>query len=495
MKRQHPIALIGYISRNFWLLLFPLIRGLITIRPNMESVRRWAEGAEWDLLAVGAMFVFALYRWFFMKYRIDEDEIIVNYGYLFKSVMRLRFENICVLSADRSPIHALLGVAIVRIDTDAPCASHKEPDLKIIMPYKVCSAFVGSMEKKLEQSGAKVDSKYRINIGTMAAFSFFFSSAVSGVVLIMTGITGSSKIVGEQLENYIIDLAGSVSDLLYDFLSNLVDNISPVGVKISFIIGVGFIISFLINVVRLGRFSCVRSRNSIRIATGLIVRHIYLINAKKINMVDMRQSLMMKILGIASVHISCSGYGKRKNEIPVFIPICKSRSGKSRIVTAEYILKNILPEFSAGSDYVQVPLMFCWRAVWPTGLVIVGIPMVSLAAEILFPTWFDLIRFIMIVSEIPAVWMLFVKVTSYLTDGFDIRKKCVCVRYSKGYEFHTIAVPFERLAELRISQNPLQRMNRSCDVHIYTASEKNAKQTLISMPVVGIQTLIRRKLK
>ena len=155
----------------------------------------------------------------------------------------------------------------------------------------------------------------------------------------------------------------------------------------------------------------------------------------------------------------------------------------------------ILPEFSAGYDYVKVPLIFCWRAVWPTGLVIVGIPLVCLAAEIIFPNWFDLIRFIMIVSEIPAVWMLFVKVASYLTDGFDIRNKCVCVRYSKGYEFHTIAVPFERLAELRISQNPFQRINRSCDVHIYTASEKARKQTLNSMPVVGIQTLIRRKLK
>ena len=123
-------------------------------------------------------------------------------------------------------------------------------------------------------------------------------------------------------------------------------------------------------------------------------------------------------------------------------------------------------------------------AILPSGVV---------ALVVIFPEWYYLVRFLAVLAEIPAVWMLLVKAWAYCSNGFDITDEGVCARYCKWYSFHSISVPFARLAEIRISQNIFQRINRSCDVHIYTASERINGHIVRSMPVADVQEIIRKQ--
>ncbi len=499
MRRQSPIAIIGYTTRYMWLLFIPLIRGLMTIRLNMESVRRWADGAKWDLLIVAAMIVFAVGKWWFLKYRITDKEILFETGVLFKRRTGISIGNVCMVSAEQNPIYHILKLVRMRIDTDAPCAI-SEFDLNLVVRHRECIRLLDRLSGVLEKRSPSIQSAYKVHVGVTAAFSFFFSSALSGTVLLITTVSGAAKIIGTKLEENLLEIVGGLSDALINLISTLIYGISPVGVKISAIIGIGFIISFITNVLRLGNFQSTRHGNSIRITTGYITHRLYVINAAKINMVDLRQNLMMKLMGIASVHISCTGYGKLKNELPVFIPICRSRlRGRAKehsdmIMTVDKVMTNILPEFVTGVDYVPTEFLYAMRFIWPPALWVVGLPVLAFFLSVIFIDWHGLIFFMTLILEIPGIWMLLVKAVSYLTNGFEIRGRCVCAKYSSFYEFHTISVPFARLAQLRISQNPFQRLNHSCDVYIYTASEKIKGRIIRSMPTSRIQEMIRRKM-
>ena len=72
LKRQHPVALLGYTTKNFWLLLIPLIRGLAALKFDFY---RWSQGAGWDILAVTAMIAIAVIRWYYTLYEFSEDGI------------------------------------------------------------------------------------------------------------------------------------------------------------------------------------------------------------------------------------------------------------------------------------------------------------------------------------------------------------------------------------------------------------------------------------
>ena len=49
MKKQHPIALLQYTTKNFWLLLIPLLRGLFSLDVDFYS---WLSGAYLDVLVI-----------------------------------------------------------------------------------------------------------------------------------------------------------------------------------------------------------------------------------------------------------------------------------------------------------------------------------------------------------------------------------------------------------------------------------------------------------
>ena len=54
-------------------------------------------------------------------------------------------------------------------------------------------------------------------------------------------------------------------------------------------------------------------------------------DAEKINYVDLKQNFFMKLCGVSSVQISCAGYGKNKNEVPVLMPLIENKNDLKKI--------------------------------------------------------------------------------------------------------------------------------------------------------------------
>ncbi len=500
MRRQHPLAIASYTSKRFWLLLIPLVRGLLSIRFDegvdkfVFNVAKWASGAEWDILVVFIMISAAVWRWFFCRYEIDDKYIKLRTGGILVRTCRIPYENICAVTVAENPVHIGLGISRVMIDTDAQDMTLRSSDTELIIGRKDRITLMNRISEVLSD-GSGFDCSYKIPLWIMMVFSFFFSSAVSGVILMITAIVGASDIIGEKLEHDLLGIVYDVSDMINSIVGKIAAGISPAGITVSVIIGIGFMLSFSVNVIRHLNFRITRRGNIIYISSGIFVRRMYFINVRKINMADLRQNLLMKIAGLASVHISCSGYGKRKNEIPVFLPICATRRGtKSVFGDISILMEDILPEFFSKTDYVTPKVLYGWRFMWPPALWVVTVPFAAFFIALAFPGWHDLIKFLAVITEIPAVWMLLAKACAYCTNGFDITDDSVCARYCTWYSFHSISVPFERLAEIRISQNIFQRLNRSCDIYIYSASEHISSHIVRSMPVAEVQAIIRKRL-
>ncbi len=503
MKRQHFLAVVGYTSKRFWMLLIPLLRGLLSIRmqDGIDTIRfdvvRWAKGTKWDIAVVLLMIFAAVWRWLFTKYDIRDDRIILMQGFIFRRKKEIRFSNICAAAVEEDPLYLALGISRVMMDTDAPCSTKKASDVNLVL-NKGDRQHLLSKLTVLFADRSSIKSSYTVPLYIMMLFSFFFSSAFSGVVLIMTALSVSTSIIGETLERDFVNLVSGLSDAFIELIWKLISGIDPAGVAVSVVIGTGFLMSFMFNTVRHLNFRIIRRGNCILISSGLLVRRIYCINTKKISMTDMRQNLMMKLFGLASVHISCTGYGKRKREIPVFIPICATRrkrpTGRKGLFDIDTVMEDILPEFVADTDYIRPDMLYAWRFLWPPALLVISIPLIVMILIVLIPYWYELLRFLAIISAIPAVWLVFAKAIAFYTTGLDIDKNKLSARYCKWFSFHSICVPLERLSKIRITQNLPQRINRSCDITVYTAREYTDGHLIRSMNVSQVQKLIRRSM-
>lgn len=500
MKRQHPAALLGYTTKNFWLLLIPLIRGLAALRFDFYT---WSRGAGWDILAVTAMIAIAVVRWYFTFYSFDEDGISVRKGMILRSEIKIPCLNVSAVTSEENPVLVRFGAVKVYIDTDSTSGGKKNADL-CLMIYKPDRARLfnilsktfrspeNSGKRKIRSSG--MNFTYKASSKSLIAFSLLFSSALSGVVLLMTALSGSADIIGDRLERDFFKAVNDVSDAVSTLAGRIISGISPAGIAVSVIIGLGFVISFAANILRHIKFTVSRRGKCIIITSGLIVKRMYCINSRKINIADMRQNLLMKLFGVTSVHVNCTGYGKRKNEFPVFVPVCSIRGTQSGGVRGlGGVMDKLLTGFSRSETYINPKLTYIMRFIGPPAVLIFAVQAAGLAALMVYPHWQELIRFMTILCEIPAVWLLFVKACAYCTNGINITSDSICAKYCRGYDFHTIAVPLERVSQIRITQTIFQRMNKSCDVHIFTSSEHIGSHRVRGLPIKEVQELIRER--
>lgn len=492
--------MIGYTSKNFWLLLIPLIRGLVALRFDFYH---WAEGAAWDILAVTVMISAAVLKWYFTEYEITACSLRIASGIIAKTDKNIPFKSISAVTSEENPLYSQLGSVKLYIDTDAASGGRKSADVTLTVSSRDRAQLFNFLSDAFNSSGSETGNisrtnyTYKVSKLSLIAFSLLFSSALSGVALLITGFSGSTDIIGEQLERDFLAIVNDLSDAVAHILGRLIQDIPPTGIAISIIIAIGFGLSFIGNIFRHINFTVSRRGRCIFISGGLIVRRKYCINSRRVNIADMRQNLLMKLFGVTSVHVNCTGYGKRKNEFPVFVPICsirRIRDGKN-VRRLSGVMDMLLPGFSGADSYINPKAAYIMRFITPPALLIYGIILLGLLFIMLFPHWHSLISFLTFLAEIPAVWLLFAKACAYCTNGINISDGSICAKYSVFYEFHTITVPLERVAELRITQTIFQRMNRSCDVIIYTNSEYTGSHRVRGMPINEVQELIRERFK
>ena len=82
-----------------------------------------------------------------------------------------------------------------------------------------------------------------------------------------------------------------------------------------------WLVSFVANLMRHWNFSCTKASGLFVIRSGKGAKRRHVLRKRRINYIDYRQSLLMKLFKVTTVEVGCSGYGKRHREISAIIPI------------------------------------------------------------------------------------------------------------------------------------------------------------------------------
>lgn len=463
MKRQHPIAILRYVSKNFWLLLIPLLRGLLALRFDFYN---WLSGAYLDVLVVLVIFGAAFFRWWNINFCLGKKWLYLRSGLFVCENLKIPYTSITAVSIEKSFVLRPFRAVRILLDTDSSSTANKreDPDVKLVVKKKDIDKLLTLLEAENEEK--KVC--YKSNRRRMLFFSLAFSSALSGLIYFATFLIQGGRLVGNELEERFLGAVNNVTMVA----EKVIYGITPVTVGVIIILGAGWLYSFISNYLRHINFELEKSKNGIRIKSGFFTRWLYFINADKVNFADLRQNMLMKICRVMSVNVSCSGYGKKKNEIPVFVPVTSKKN------VAE-VMEKFLPEFSSGEgERYDVKLNYIMKFLGPPTVLIFAIILVFSAAVFIFPEWYSVLLFAAAMGEIVAVHLLIVNLAAFLSNGVEICKGSIVVRYCKAFGFHNVIVPLDKISEIRISQNFLQKLNGSCNFILYTRGERATRHRI-----------------
>ncbi|MDO4945742.1 MAG: PH domain-containing protein [Ruminococcus sp.] len=459
-RRQHPIMILSYIAKYLWLLLIPLGKYLIATKFNFQD---WI-AANWvDILTLSVIIGYGFLRWVFIFFEIEEDCIVAHTGYFGVQKTRVYFSEMSSMSLCQGYVYRAIGACTLYIDTDAK--SLQEADIKLNITQKQAMKIYEFATRKCRNMPKYIFNSKKSNL---MIFSLLFSSTLSGVLLALTFIFEVYRIIGRETEE---ELFLRVNDELEKAASYI-----PKYLLVSaLVVAGGWFISFMSNLMRHWNFSCTRCSDMLLIQSGKGTKRRHVLMRDRINYIDYQQSMLMKIFNICSVAVQCTGYGKRRLEISALIPI--TTNGRAD-VSIKMLMPGVPPERydvrTGKADigrFITLPIIFCF--IPPAVYYLLKLYNPLKESEVLsFIDWDRDIKILAALSLIPLVWLLVVKLAAAFNTAVGFDNGHCTLSYCRFYRFHRTVVKLDRISKITITQNPMQKISRTCNLIIYTNSEK-----------------------
>ena len=452
-RHPHPIMIFEYLSRFLLLLIIPLLRGFLYAILG-GSLYAWLEGAWFDLLIVGIIITASVLEWFFFRYTIYRKGIVIRRGVLIRDSFFIPSRCYTTLSFEHSWWLRPFRAVHVRVDTAA--GNFNTPDFKITLSEAECNRILHFHSQK-NKNNSYFNRFYKPKVFYLMLLSLFTSNTFVGVIFCSTLFSNTGSLVGAELQQQIF----TTMEKLAQWLAIL---IPPIATFLAMMIIIGYFISFCMNFLRHINFEVLRAKYSLYISGGFFTRRTNAVDISKINYTDIRQTPMMRLLGLYSVYAHCIGLGKNKNDISAIIPC----AGKQEL---DETMNTLLPEFPRKPVTLRpnfgAIFKFILDPLWPCLLVPIG----TIILCNVIPDWADTIGFIGFMLAIPSYWLMLVRLMDFRSSGISYDGQNVYMKYSRFFILHTVCIPKKHINAILLRQSMLQHFDDACDVKIYTISE------------------------
>ncbi len=469
MHREHPLRILKYSMKTIWLLIFPFLRGLWSIfkawnkkqiqgfKLSPEAVLNWVHGAWFDLLILGIILGYGFCIWFFRKFTVEDGQLYVQDSFIFTRKRIMPVKNLSALTIEHALFLRPFKAAYLYADTASGLLN--ATDIKLLIRKKDESMFTSALPRL--RQGKRHHYERKVKLWKILLFSVIFSSSFSGALYIATFWFQSGRIARDLINEFkLTEKLNTVSQEVAEHL----EGIPPIAVTVGILILFSWLFSMISNLIRYGGFYMESDKRQLFVKSGLMTTRYFYLQNHKINFLDIRQNLLTKLFKVYSLAVNCPGYGNQRGSMPICLPILTQNElieTMPMIFPGSRFLKNQLrPPKRSWWGYV------CWcvtgfAAIYPTGEFI----------ERLFPAFQQITNLVQVTIVIPILWKLIVQIVSLNTSGVSISKNRICMRYCKGFAFHTIVAETDSIVKVKIHQHVWQKWSKTCHLTIYFRAE------------------------
>lgn len=443
-RREHPAAIPGHIPYYYLLLLLPLLRGIRYFRLP-DGFPRWLRGTWFDGAVIALLLVLSAVAWGRRTYDVNQHRLRLCRGIFWRRTTLVPLRWVTTLTVERPLWLRLLRAARVSADTDA--GSHRLADVQLTVWQQQAVLFVPESE----------DGVYlRIQAWRIGLLSLLSSDSLGGLLLLTAALRQSSVLLGESIRNRVIDNLEAAADTLAV--------IPRTAALLILILAVGWVTGTVRHLLRHLPFSLYRRADTLTVYMGRLTRRIHCCAVGAINYADIRQTLVAHLLGVYTVYISCTGYGKDQNTLSVVIPPCRKRRTQQ-----EWSL--LLPHLHPCAMTLRPAKGAVWRYGRLPLLLLLLLPVIGQTAGWLFPLWRETATYLSLLAVFPCLWLGAVRLAACRTAGVGYQDGQYSLCYVRRLTLHRVTVPADKVATVHIRRSLWQRRRGTCDVKIYSNHE------------------------
>lgn len=152
-------------------------------------------------------------------------------------------------------------------------------------------------------------------------------------------------------------------------------------------------------------------------------------------------------------------------------------------------MRMMLPHFTLNDISLKSKPTYILPFIGGPLIAAIALPIGAVTAARLFPDWSGIIKFLLIMGEIPSLYLIAVKITAKFTTGIGFGNDTMTLKYCTFSQFHTVIVPKSRIAYVKLTRTIFQRFNGTCDVWVYSRGEHASKHRVRGIDVKKAEEL------
>ncbi len=399
---------------------------------------------RWTWYAAGWLALVCL-SWWRRTYQLTHHRLTVARGLIWRRTTHIPLDLVTTLTVERPLWMRLTGAARVAADTDA--GHHKMADIRLTIGRRMAGLFLPDSHN---------GTHHVIPAKRLWLLAVLSSDSLGGILLLAALIRRGSTLLGRGLEQRVWQNLESAAEALA--------LIPRTAALLTLLLVLGWLVGTTRHLLQHIPFALCRRTDTLTIYSGWLTRRIHCCAIGAVNYTDHRRTLTAYLLGLTSVYLNCTGYGKDKNTLAVLIPPC-------RPARAEREMAALLPDMApvpltlrpcrgAGWRYLRLPLLFLGILPLMAGLLCQA-----------FPHWQDLITHLTVMSAAPCLWWLAIRWMDRRQAGIGYADGRYTLAYSRRLTLHRVTVPILKVALTQVRQTPWQRYRGRCDLLVFTNHE------------------------
>lgn len=341
-RRQHPVAAITNVLRILREMLIPIIIILVVggggDRPLIANLTGLG-------LIVFVLLIWGILSWMFYTYRIEEDELRIEYGIFVKKKLYIPRHRIQVIDVTAGPIQRLFGLVSLKVQT----AGESKPEGEIsavtrevaeqvreeLMPEETTEPLAEAIDSPSSVQKNNILSSRRISRGHLLIAAS--TSGSFGVVLSILGtiFAQADHVFSEsEVEAFVEQAAQSGTQVL-------------IYAAIIMVI-LAWLLALLGTLIRFAGFTINKKKDELVIQRGLFERKTMTIPYKRIQAVRIVEGILRQPFGYATLYVESAGYGDEGGQSTVLFPLIH----RSKI--SEFI-EEMVPEYYDSPELLKPP--------------------------------------------------------------------------------------------------------------------------------------------
>ena len=446
----HIYTFFKYISRFMFLLIIPLIQHIL-LQPQslIGFIGTMGFNALCVILLVSITFALINRSTKILHYSSD-DEFSIRKGFIINRRAKIPYSAIDTVTIQRNFLPMLTGARILHMDT--PATGTIKADVNLYLTNKKIKAILSKIYNS--EAATTVYKSNNLRILLMAAT---WSNSFAGYLIFVPFINQVGDILGREFSEMLY----STMDVSIYFAAI---GIPPAAATIASIALIGWAVSFTFQFFGHFSFKTWISDNYIQISRGFINKTIHITSKDRINVLQLRQNLLMIPLKLYGVFVYTISSGKTKGDKSMVAPAQQYNSAKATVKeilginTSEDNL--VRPGRAELASYLLIPFFVMLGMIAAQ----VGLYLLNVQSEILHL----LMVLTAIITVIWAVFMMIAHKRSFIASNDD----CLIVGSYSGFTITKSYIPYEKIQTVVVRRSIFQRMSKDCTVKVYAYGER-----------------------